>query len=184
MRRVPDEKVIALCGHIRPTKGFHRIISLLPELNTFGVPVRILIMCFWKGAKYSIYRHDLNEQIRQSPCSGMISLTENKLRLKDYNAQLSLADLVVLPYEAGNWGHILTDAVWCRKPVVSSDLSGMADCVRKFKLGLVVKNDIEMSNAIRQILFQPQLHAEYSLSADKLCHARIHSGFIEFLAHS
>jgi len=141
---IKAKKVILYFGLIREYKGLDILLNSIPrikqELNDFIVIVAG--ECYEKLPKY----YDIIEKlkIQDSMDLRLKFIPENKVA-----QYFSAADIVVLPYKTATQSGITQVAYNFNRPVIVSDVGGLAEIVPNGKTGYVVKPDSkEFANAI------------------------------------
>jgi len=158
--------IIALAGRdIRPTMGFHRVIELLPSLADKGLEPEVLIPGNIRNRCWPAYRRDFLDLVRSSPARRQIRFSASPVTRREYFLMMGQADLVVLPYEAGDFGALYSDALDLGKPVVVSDLKGFRQAIKRTRAGLVVRNLSELRDAILRFFNNPGLRKRLAQNA-------------------
>jgi glycosyltransferase involved in cell wall biosynthesis len=158
--------IIALAGRdIRPTMGFHRVIELLPLLWEKGLKPEIVIPGFIRKARWPIFKHDFLALVKGSPVRNHIRFSKRAPSLVKYCSDLRAADLIILPYEAGNSGVVYSDALYLGKPVVTSDLEGFRRAIKKTGAGLFAADSDELQDAILSFFKNAALRKRLELRA-------------------
>lgn len=141
---------IVLFGRLRPTRGFHRAVAVLPQIIRRGLNCRMLLLTLPARPRYRVYSRDFKQLITDSPVRDRILYSKRKIKREPFLKMLTLADVILMPYEAGAWSDNFKDALKASKPIIASDLKDMAHCVKKFKAGIVIRSDREMVSALFQ----------------------------------
>lgn len=146
------KKVILLCGYFRPTKGFHRIVKIFPQVVEKIPNALLLIAGKSRGLEFMDYQKEFFEMINQSPVTEHILVLRGQFPQHTFDTIISAADLVCLPYNKSGQSGILAQSFAHRKPVVTSDLIAFRVWLGRSHGGLLAKNDDEMTEAIIKIL--------------------------------
>jgi len=127
-----DQKVILFFGLIREYKGLKYLIQAVPSILT-TVDIQLLIV----GEFYD----DREKYISLIKELGI----EHKVRIRDeyipneaVGTYFAAADLVVLPYISATQSGIAQIAYGFDRPVVTTNVGGLAEAVKHEKTGLVV----------------------------------------------
>lgn len=146
------KKVVLLCGYFRPTKGFHKIIKMFPQVVEKIPNAILLIAGKSRGLEFVDYQREFFEMINQSPVTEQILVLRGQFPQHTFDTILSAADLVCLPYDKSGQSGILAQSFAHRKPVVTSDLMPFRAWLDRSNGGLLAKDDEEMTEAIIRIL--------------------------------
>jgi glycosyltransferase involved in cell wall biosynthesis len=154
------KKVILLCGYFRPTKGFHKIVKIFPQVVEKIPNAILLIAGKSRGIEYMDYQREFFEMINQSPVTDRILVLRGQFPQKTFDTILSAADLVCLPYEKSGQSGILAQSFAHRTPVVTSDLVPFRAWLDRSHGGLLAKDDDKMAEAIIKILSDDDLRKQ------------------------
>lgn len=154
------KKVILLCGYFRPTKGFHKIVKIFPQVVEKIPNAVLLIAGKSRGLEFVDYQREFFEMINQSTVTEQILVLRGQFPQKTFDTILSAADLVCLPYDKGGQSGILAQSFAHRKPVVTSDLMPFRAWLDRSHGGLLAKDDEKMAEAIIKILSDDNLREQ------------------------
>lgn len=86
------QKVVLLCGYIRPRKAFHCIVDLFPDIVA-AVPNATLVIAskLRRPGEFVDYYHSLLAQIKNSPCADHISVVTGELPHDQIDTLISAA---------------------------------------------------------------------------------------------
>lgn len=146
------KKTVLLCGYFRPTKGFHRIVRIFPQVVEKIPNALLLIAGKSRGLEFMDYQKEFFEMIKQSPVTEHILVLRGQFPQHTFDTIISAADLVCLPYNKSGQSGILAQSFAHRKPVVASDLIAFRVWLDRSHGGLLAKDDDEMTEAIIKIL--------------------------------
>ncbi len=146
------KKVVLLCGYFRPTKGFHRIVKIFPQVVEKIPNALLLIAGKSRGLEFMDYQREFFEMINHSPVTEQILVLRGQFPQHTFDTIISAADLICLPYDKGGQSGILAQSFAHRKPVVTSDLIPFRVWLDRSHGGLLAKDDEEMTEAIIKIL--------------------------------
>ncbi len=127
-----DEKVILFFGYIRKYKGLH---VLLEAVSKALASVRFTLLV--AGEFYDEER-SYREQIDRLGIAGSVKVFSDYIPNDEVAAYFSAADVVVLPYLDATQSGIVQIAYNFNKPVITTDVGGLAETVIHGKTGLVV----------------------------------------------
>ncbi len=132
---VPDARVIVGVGNLIPTKGFHRIIPLLPGLRRRHPGLLYLIV--GGGASQGDQRGELEALARRCGVADAVRFCGRQPHeaLKWY---YGAADVFAQATEFEGWSNVLLEAMACGLPVVTTRVGGNAEVVADPSLGELV----------------------------------------------
>ena len=142
-----NENVALFFGYIRKYKGLHVLLDAMKEALT-KIKLKLLVVGEFYDDEES-YRHQMEK----------LELGDNVKVVGDYvpndevATYFSAADVVVLPYIDATQSGIAQIAYNFNKPVITTNVGGLAEIVIDGKTGLVVKpnSSEELSGAIVKI---------------------------------
>lgn len=133
---IKAKNVILYFGLIREYKGLDILLKSIPkikqELNDFIVIVAG--ECYEKTEKY----YDISENLK---IQDSVDLRLNFIPDNEVSEYFSAADVVALPYRTATQSGITQIAYNFNRPVIVSDVGGLAEIVPNGKTGYVVKPD-------------------------------------------
>lgn len=133
---VPDDRPLLLfAGFVRPYKGLDILLDALP-LVLEKRPLHLLVAGeFWRGT--AVYE----EQIERLGIADAVTLFDDYLPNETLAAYMQLADVVVLPYRNATQSGIIQMAFGQGKPVITTDVGGLAEVVDNGRTGFVVPSE-------------------------------------------
>ncbi len=146
------KKVLLLAGYFTPSKGFHRIIKLFPEINKNVKNAVLLISGKMRGLEYANYQQYFFDLINNSPAFENIVVLRGQFPQHTFDTILSASDMMALPYEIGGQSGMLAQASAFHLPVVLSPLKSFVSWNNKTKGGVIAHSDSEYITAISEIL--------------------------------
>ena len=152
------KKVVLLCGYFRPTKGFKKIVELMPEICEGGDDIVLLVAGKSRGLEYMEYQREFFEAINHSPVSDKILVLRGQFPQYTFDTIVSASDVVVLPYEKGAQSGVMAQCFAFNKPVITSNLFAFKKLIERSKAGLVCENDGEYVKNIIKILKDNDLY--------------------------
>ena len=127
-----DDKIVLFFGYIRKYKGLHVLLDAVKEaLASVGFTL-LVAGEFYENEKS--YR----DQIDQLGIGGSVRVFSDYIPNEDVAAYFSASDVVVLPYIDATQSGIAQIAYNFNKPVITTDVGGLAEIVVDGKTGLVV----------------------------------------------
>lgn len=127
-----DRPLLLFCGFVRPYKGLDILLDALPAILERR-PVHLLVAGeFWESdAPYL-------KQINHLKIDEAVTLVNRYLSNEELAAVLAKADVLVLPYRSATQSGIVQLAFGQQKPVITTDVGGLAEAVEDERTGLVV----------------------------------------------
>ncbi len=130
---INDEKVILFFGYIRAYKGLDILIESMPYiLRNFPVKLVVVGESYEKDDKY-------REQIKRLGLENSVILNTDYVPNDEVGKYFSAADVVVLPYKSATQSGIVQIAYNFDKPVIATDVGGLAEVVLNDKTGYIVE---------------------------------------------
>lgn len=151
------KKVVMLCGYFRASKGFHKIIDILPELCKRDEDLVLVMAGKARGIDAFEYQRELYEKLNNSPLLDRIVFLRGQFPQHTFDTILSAADVVVLPYEKGAQSGMMCQCFALGRPVVVSPLRAFRNLVERSGGGLVCEEDSKYTDAILRVLNEPGL---------------------------
>jgi D-inositol-3-phosphate glycosyltransferase len=145
-----EEKLILFFGYIRPYKGLAELIKAMPELD--DLPVQLLVAGeFYEGKK------ETEDLIQKLGFSSRVTLLDRYLPNNEIPDYFCAADVVVLPYVSATQSGVVRLAYHYERPVVVTDVGGLAGMVEPGRTGYVVppRDPHALALAIREALSKP-----------------------------
>lgn len=126
-----DRPLLLFCGLVRPYKGLD---VLLEALTLVEQPVHLLVAGeFWQGGRASY-----EAQIRQLGLTDCVTIIDEYLPDELLAACIDRANVVVLPYRSATQSAVVQTAFGRGKPVITTNVGGLAEVVENGRTGLVV----------------------------------------------
>ncbi|MCA9969062.1 MAG: glycosyltransferase [Anaerolineales bacterium] len=125
-----DRPLLLFAGFVRPYKGLDVLLDALAQLKR---PLHLLVAGeFWQGsAAYAA-------QIAALGLSDRVTLLDAYLPNETLAAAMRRAAVVVLPYRSATQSGIIQLAFGLGRPVITTDVGGLAEVVTHAQTGLVV----------------------------------------------
>lgn len=131
-----EARILLFFGFIRPYKGLHVLLESMAAVRERLPGVQLIVAgeCYEKMARYQeiIQRHRLAEHIQ---------LHTDYIPNEDVNVYFEAADLVVQPYLSATQSGVAQIAFHFERPLVVTDVGGLAETVPDGVAGLVVPPD-------------------------------------------
>jgi len=138
-----DSIVLLFFGYVRKYKGLDILIEAFPKILSDIPETRLLIV----GEFYD--KPDLYlDQIKKLDIEDKVKVVNEFVPNEDVAKYYEVSDVVILPYRSATQSGILNVAYGFNKPVIVTDVGGLAEFVDESKTGFVVEPD--SPNAIRE----------------------------------
>ena len=132
----PDAKVLIGVGNLIPTKGFHRIIPLLPSLRLAHPSLVYLIV--GDSATHSDMRQRLEDLAREHGVEDVVRFCGRQPH-EELKWYYGAADLFAQATEFEGWSNVFLEAMGCGVPVVTTRVGGNAEVVADPVVGELVE---------------------------------------------
>ena len=130
--KVRESHVMLFFGYIRKYKGLHTLLEAMPEiLRRTRVKLLVVGECYGDEGEY-------RKKIKQLNLGSAVDFRAEYVSPEDVNLYFSAADLVVLPYESATQSGIVQIAYQFDKPVIATNVGGLAEVVVNGKTGFIV----------------------------------------------
>ncbi|MFW5942701.1 MAG: glycosyltransferase family 4 protein [Chloroflexota bacterium] len=130
--QLPDVPLLLFCGFVRPYKGLDILLQALPEVLRCRRVHLLVAGEFWQGEEP--YR----ELVRELELEDSTTFENRYVPDDELAAYLDAADVVVLPYRHATQSAVVQLAFGRRRPVITTDVGGLAEAVDHERTGLVV----------------------------------------------
>ncbi len=160
--KLENKKVILLAGYFTPTKGFHKIVKLFPEIVKYVNNATLLVSGKMRGIENGDYQRYFFDLINNSPVFNHIEVLRGQFPQHTFDTILSAADVMILPYEIGGQSGMLAQAAAFHIPVVFSPLKSFENWNKTVKGGVIAHNDNEYITAISEIIAVDDFHEKLS----------------------
>jgi len=162
-----NKKVVLLAGYFRPTKEFHRIINLFPEIVKQVNDSLLVISGKVRVLGFNSYRDELFNTINNSPVKNQIEVLRGQFPQLTFDTILSASDVMVFPYSMGAQSGVMAHAMTFGKPVVTSNLPAFKAIIKQANIGFTAASDEEYVSAIVKLLTDEKCYSEFSANAKK-----------------
>jgi glycosyltransferase involved in cell wall biosynthesis len=167
-----DRPLLLFCGFVRPYKGLDVLLDALP-LALARRPLHLLVAGeFWQGADAA------RAQIARLGLADNVTLLDAYLPDELLAACIDRADVVVLPYRSATQSAVVQTAFGRGKPVITTDVGGLADAVANGRTGLVVppEDPSALAAAIERFFAEnlgPQMRANIGVENGRFAWQRL-----------
>ncbi|MEM7103393.1 MAG: glycosyltransferase [Bacteroidota bacterium] len=161
---IKTSKVVLFFGLIRPYKGLDKLIESFRYIRDEYPDTTLLIVgeAYEDAQKY----HDLIESEGIKDQTIMVS---EFIPNEEVELYFKASDLVCMPYNSASQSGILMMAYGMRKPVVVTDVGGLAELVQNHKTGMIVKhNDPKLLAEGIKTTFKDQENVDFEANINNL----------------
>lgn len=147
-----QEKVVVIVGHLRPEKGHRFLMQALDRIaGDLEHPLNLII----------VGGGPLETKIRKESGSFSSFRTHMVGHQADIALWFSAADVAAVPSSSEPFGLVAAEAMACSRPVVASDVDGLAEIIQDAQSGYLVApdNPSQFGEAIARVLRDDQLAA-------------------------
>ena len=131
-----NSKLLLFFGYVRKYKGLDLLIDALAELIKKDNSYKLLVVGeFYDDEKF------YQDKIKSFNLSNSVKVLNKFISNEEVAEYFEPADLVVLPYRSATQSGILNLAYGFLKPVLVTDVGGLAEFVDNGKTGYVIKPD-------------------------------------------
>jgi len=135
LRISKDKLVLLFFGFVRPYKGLDLLIEAMPKICQRLDAYLLVVGEFWES------RARFDEMIKELPLVENIRIIDRYVPDNEVLLYFTAADVVVLPYREATQSGVIQIAYGFRKPVITTDIGGLAEVVEDGKTGYVVPKD-------------------------------------------
>ena len=128
-----DEKLILFFGYVRRYKGLHVLLDAMPRILQ-KVKLKLLVVgeFYDDEGKY-------RKQITDAGLQNDVIVYSNYVPNEEVGVYFSASDVVVLPYLSATQSGIVQIAYQFDKPVIATDVGGLAEVVLNERTGFIVQ---------------------------------------------
>ena len=132
----PDSAVLLFFGYVRKYKGLDILIKAFPSILSEYSDVRLLIV----GEFYDDPKPYL-EQVKKLGIEDKVRVINQFVPNEEVAKYYQVSDVVILPYRSATQSGILNVAYGFYKPVIVTNVGGLAEFVDEGKTGFVIEPD-------------------------------------------
>lgn len=134
---LPDQhKYILFFGFIRDYKGLDLLLKAMAEKEVKDLPVKVLI-----AGEFYTKPDPYYDLIKQLKIEDRVILKTKFIADRDVKNYFCASDLVVQPYKSATQSGVTQIAYHFNKPMIVTDVGGLAEIVPDGKTGYVVQQD-------------------------------------------
>jgi glycosyltransferase involved in cell wall biosynthesis len=127
-----DERIILFFGYVRRYKGLHLLLEAMPQILK-NIPLKLLIV----GEFYDD-EETHRKEIQRLRLADHVIVHSQYILNDEVALYFSACDVVVLPYISATQSGIVQIAYHFDKPVIATDVGGLAEVVLDGKTGHIV----------------------------------------------
>ncbi|HSQ76171.1 MAG TPA: glycosyltransferase [Bacteroidota bacterium] len=127
-----EERIVLFFGYVRRYKGLQVLLSALQEVRK-TLPVRLLVV-----GEFYVDQAEYQKQIEDLGLQSAVTVVGDYVPNDRVAAYFSAADVVILPYLSATQSGITQIAYNFDKPVIASDVGGLAEVVKNGVTGTIV----------------------------------------------
>jgi len=141
---IKEERVILFFGYVRRYKGLHTLLDAMPSILKL-MKVKLLVVGEFYDDEQK-YRH----QITANNLQNDVVVHSDYVPNEEVSLYFSASDVVVLPYVSATQSGIVQIAYQFDKPVIATDVGGLAEVVLNNRTGFIVKPEApqEVADAV------------------------------------
>lgn len=129
-----DDFVLLFFGYIRKYKGLDLLLHAMPKLIKENPNIKLLVV----GESYEDFSF-YNNIVTELNISNNVKMENRFVANEEVGKYYSASDLVILPYRSATQSGILNVAYGFLKPVLVTDVGGLAEFVDNKQTGLIVE---------------------------------------------
>jgi glycosyltransferase involved in cell wall biosynthesis len=157
------KKILLFFGYVRAYKGLMNLMEAMPSIRDQVPNAHLLVV----GEFYDD-RQPYLEAIRRLKIESDVTIINEYVSNETVHKYFTAANLVVLPYNEATQSGILSIAYGFGKPVVVTNVGGLAELVDEGKSGFIVPpHDIPQLSSTIVRYFVEHREAEFSLNVER-----------------
>jgi len=148
-----DYKYLLFFGFIRDYKGLDLLLKAMSRLKDSNHKIKLIVAGeFYSNEKTYL---DLIEELK---IKEQLVLATDFIPDSKVSLYFSAADLIVQPYKSATQSGVTQIAYHFEKPIITTDVGGLAEIVPDGKVGYVVQpNEVEIADAITKFFNETNL---------------------------
>jgi glycosyltransferase involved in cell wall biosynthesis len=136
-----DGNTLLFFGLVREYKGLKYLLSAMPKVIERMKAHLLIVGEFWEDKKHYL------EMIKGLGISSYVSIVDKYVPNEELGLYFSAADVVVLPYVDSTQSAVIQLAYGFEKPIITTDVGGLAEVVKDGETGLIVPSRDSMALA-------------------------------------
>ena len=159
---VVGKRVITIFGFIRPTKGYHKILKILPYLgeNT------ILLVAGGLPNPHSKEQEECFQLLKQAESSGKVKIT-GYIKEADISVVMNATDIMLFPYTRAVQSGVLSIALAYRIPTITSDLPYFRILKERYNCIEIARDEFEFLEKIKALFTDEDLRNKLVTNSQK-----------------
>lgn len=129
-----DDFVLLFFGYIRKYKGLDLLLHAMPKLIKENPNIKLLVV----GESYEDFSF-YNNIVTELNISNNVKMENRFVANEEVGKYYEASDLVVLPYRSATQSGILNVAYGFLKPVLVTDVGGLAEFVENKQTGIIIE---------------------------------------------
>lgn len=156
--------LIGALGNVRPVKGYDFLLESFARIKDLDV-----VMAIAGGG-------DLNSLSKLAVSLGIEKRVHLLQEIEDTRSFYNACDVICVSSRSESFGRVAIEAYCAGVPVVTTDVGGLADIVKKNETGLLIPygDHAALTAALKRILTQPELRKNVVKAASKLFQSEYH----------
>jgi glycosyltransferase involved in cell wall biosynthesis len=144
-----DDMVLLFFGYVRRYKGLNVLIEAMPDIIRDNPKIKLLIVGEFYDSAEKYY-----DQIKSLGLEGSVKVVQRFVPNEEVGQYYTIADIVILPYLSATQSGILNIAYGFKKPVLVTEVGGLADDVIEGKTGFTVPpgNPTSIAQGVKKFL--------------------------------
>jgi glycosyltransferase involved in cell wall biosynthesis len=128
-----DDDILLFFGYVRKYKGLNVLLAAMPEIIKKNPKAKLLIVGEFYDSPDKYY-----EQINNLGIKDNVKVVQRFVPNEEVGKYYSIADVVILPYLSATQSGVLNIAYGFGKPVIVTDVGGLAEDVIDGKTGYII----------------------------------------------
>ena len=143
-----DRKYILFFGFIRDYKGLDLLLNAMADERIRGMKIKLLV-----AGEFYTNSKPYFDILKQKNLSESVVMTGDFIPDSDVAKYFNACDIVVQPYKDATQSGVTQIAYHFNKPMITTNVGGLAEIVPDGKVGYVIKPDSkEIAEAINKVL--------------------------------
>jgi glycosyltransferase involved in cell wall biosynthesis len=126
--------ILLFFGYVRKYKGLRILIDAIPEVIKKKSNVKLLIVGEFYDSSGKYFKQIEDQNLKEN-----VKIIEKFVPNEDVGNYYSISDIVILPYLEGTQSGVLNIAYGFRKPVIVTNVGGLAEDVDEEKTGFITE---------------------------------------------
>lgn len=149
LRLPPDVVILLAIGFLHPRKGFDRAIRGFEQLDPERARLYVVGSLWRQDDASRVHLEELGRLADQTPG---VELRDSYLTDERFDEWIVAADALVLPYRVGWSSNVMERGLLYRRTVIMSRVGGMIDQRTGRPEVILVDDDADLVNAMRQVV--------------------------------